>query len=144
MNAVPRSDATTAPRRRRVLWLSHFVPYPPKGGCFQRSYNLIKRVAAVHDVHLIAVKHKSGTHPEDEIREARTELLRHCKSVQILDISASTTAPKLAMRGLGSVLTWSPLTVTIYRSAELRAQIRALVMEEYEAQARQATPATVR
>ena len=130
MNALPRSDATTAPRRRRVLWLSHFVPYPPKGGCFQRSYNLIKRVAAVHDVHLIAVKHKSGTHPEDEIREARTELLRHCKSVQILDISASTTAPKLAMRGLGSVLTWSPLTVTIYRSAELRAQIRALVQRE--------------
>jgi len=30
------------------------------------------------------------------------------------------------------------------RFAELRAQIRALVMEEYEAQARQATPATVR
>ena len=119
-----------APQRRRVLWLSHFVPYPPKGGCFQRSYNLIKRVAAVHDVHLIAVKHKSGTHPEDEIREARTELLRHCKSVQILDISASTTASKLAMRGLGSVLTWSPLTVTIYRSAELRAQVRALVQRE--------------
>jgi glycosyltransferase involved in cell wall biosynthesis len=117
-------------KRRKILWLSHFVPYPPKGGCFQRSYNLIKRVAAVHDVHLIAVKHKGGTHPEDEIREARTELLRHCKSVQILDISASTTAPKLALRGLASVLTWSPLTVTIYRSAELRAQVRALVQRE--------------
>jgi polysaccharide biosynthesis protein PslH len=117
-------------KRRSILWLSHFVPYPPKGGCFQRSYNLIKRVAAVHDVHLIAVKHKSGTHPEDEIREARTELLRHCKSVQILDISASTTAVKLALRGLASVFTWSPLTVTIYRSAELRKQVRELVQRE--------------
>lgn len=117
-------------KRRSILWLSHFVPYPPKGGCFQRSYNLIKRVAAVHDVHLIAVKHKSGTHPEDEIREARTELLRHCKTVQILDISASTTAAKLALLGLASVFTWSPLTVTIYRSAELRKQVRALVQRE--------------
>lgn len=84
----------------------------------------------MHDVHLIAVKHKSGTHPDEEIREARTELLRHCKSVQILDISASTTAPKLALRGLASLLTWSPLTVTIYRLAELRAQVRALVQRE--------------
>jgi NitT/TauT family transport system ATP-binding protein len=31
-----------------------------------------------------------------------------------------------------------------YRFAELRAQIRALVMDEYEAQARQALPAAVR
>jgi len=116
--------------RRRILWLSHFVPYPPKGGCFQRSYNLIKRVAEVHDVHLIAVKHKSGTHPEDEIREAHAELARHCKSVEIFDISASTTATKLAMRGLGSVFTGSPLTVTIYRSAELRARVRAVLARE--------------
>ena len=116
--------------RLTILWISHFVPYPPKGGCFQRSYNLIKRIAAVHDVHLIAVKHKSGTHPEDEIREAHTELSRHCKSVQILDISASTTAPQLALRGMASVLSWSPLTATIYRSEELRKQVRALVQRE--------------
>jgi len=31
-----------------------------------------------------------------------------------------------------------------HRFAELRAQIRALVMEEYEAQAKQAAPAAVR
>lgn len=117
-------------KRLRILWLSHFVPYPPKGGCFQRSYNLIKRVGADHDVHLIAVKHKSGDHPEAEIREARTELLRHCKSVHILDISSTTTPAKLAVRALTSVLQAQPLTVTIYRSAQLRALVRKIVAEE--------------
>jgi polysaccharide biosynthesis protein PslH len=114
-------------KRLRILWLSHFVPYPPKGGCFQRSYNLIKRVAAEHDVHLIAVKHKSGAHPDEENREARQELLRDCKSVDIVDISASTSPARLALRGLGSMLTFSPLTVTIYRSAQLRAKVREVL-----------------
>jgi polysaccharide biosynthesis protein PslH len=116
-------------KRLRILWLSHFVPYPPKGGCFQRSYNLIKRVGADHDVHLVAVKHKSGDHPEDEIREARTELLRHCKSVQIVDISSTTTPAKLAVRALTSVLQAQPLSATIYRSAQLLASVRKIVAE---------------
>jgi hypothetical protein len=53
--------------RLRILWLSHFVPYPPKGGCFQRSYNLITRVGIQHDVHLVALRHKQATHPESEV-----------------------------------------------------------------------------
>ena len=125
MNAQIAEKPVTA--RRAILWLSHFVPYPPKGGCFQRSYNLIKRVAADHDVHLIAVKHKSGAHPDEENRTAREELLRDCKSVEILDISASTTPARLALRGLSSMLTMSPLTVTIYRNPELRARVRDLM-----------------
>ena len=89
------SHVGTSPRRLRLLWLSHFVPYPPKGGCFQRSYNLLKRVAETHDVHLVAVRHKTGTHPADETGQAPSELLRYCKSVHIVDISSNTSGANL-------------------------------------------------
>jgi polysaccharide biosynthesis protein PslH len=116
-------------RRLRILWLSHFVPFPPKGGCFQRSYNLITRVAAQHDVHLVAMKHKRGTHPEDETRLARTELLRHCATVDILDISDSTRTVNLALRGLKSLLTGSALTVEIFRSTPFRTKVRQVMRD---------------
>lgn len=117
-------------RRPSVLWLSHFVPFPPKGGCFQRSYNLIARVAANHDIHLVAMKHKRGTHPEEETRLAETELRRYCRSVHIIDISESTQSVKLVLRGLMSLLAGSALTVTIFDSKIFR-QTMQLVMREH-------------
>jgi hypothetical protein len=38
----------------RVLWASHFIPYPPKSGVHLRSYHLLRGVASRHDVVLIA------------------------------------------------------------------------------------------
>lgn len=115
--------------RLRILWLSHFVPFPPKGGCFQRSYNLIARVGARHDVHLVAMKPKAGTHPESETAHAREELLRHCKSVSIVDISAATRPAKMALRVAASVATAQPVTVTLFRSSETHARVQALMQE---------------
>lgn len=111
--------------RLRILWLSHILPYPPKGGTYQRSYNLIKRVAARHELHLIALKHKSGSDPVGETEEARHELLRYCKTVEVVDISSATSASALAFGALRSLVTGIPLTVRIYESAEFLARIRA-------------------
>ena len=36
----------------KILWLSHILPYPPKGGVMQRSYNLIKAIAKENEVYL--------------------------------------------------------------------------------------------
>jgi glycosyltransferase involved in cell wall biosynthesis len=113
-------------RRFRILWLSHFVPYPPKGGCFQRSYNLISRVGRDHDVHLIALRHKAATHPESQIAMAKEELLRHCRTVEIVDISSATTGSGLAGRALKSVATATPFNVSVYESGAMRDRIRSL------------------
>jgi glycosyltransferase involved in cell wall biosynthesis len=113
-------------KRLKVLFLSHFVPYPPKGGCFQRNYNLLTRIAAAHEVHLVAMRHKSSTHPEAETGQAKEELLRHCSAVDIIDIAGNTEPAgmaRLALEGLPRLL---PLNVSIYRSREMRQRLHAL------------------
>lgn len=40
---------------KQVLWISHFAPYPAKGGAFQRAYNMIKGVSNEFDIHLITL-----------------------------------------------------------------------------------------
>jgi glycosyltransferase involved in cell wall biosynthesis len=111
----------------RILWLSHFVPYPPKGGCFQRSYNLLARVGAAHEVHLVAMLPKRGTHPEAETATAREELAKCCASVDIVDISGATSGAGLVRAGLAAVASLAPLTVTIFESSEVRRLVQRLV-----------------
>lgn len=44
------------PRRRRILFLTPQLPYPPRQGTAIRNYNLIAQVAARHDVALLSFK----------------------------------------------------------------------------------------
>jgi glycosyltransferase involved in cell wall biosynthesis len=69
----------------KVLWLSHFVPYPPRGhGSLQRSHNLLKAVASRHEVHFLALC-PPGTLPSlDAVREAKRELSKVAASVDIV------------------------------------------------------------
>jgi glycosyltransferase involved in cell wall biosynthesis len=113
--------------RLRVLFLSGFVPYPPKGGCFQRNYNLIKRLGALNDVHLIALRHKGATHPREEMARSRDELLKHCLTVDVVDIADRTRRSRLMWQGVVGLLTGDPLSVALYRSDEVRQHIRRLI-----------------
>jgi glycosyltransferase involved in cell wall biosynthesis len=71
----------------RVLWVSHFIPYPPKSGMHLRSYHLLRGVAAKHDVDLIAFAQESWVrifYPslEEGLQHCAQELGRMCRSVR--------------------------------------------------------------
>ena len=113
----------------KVLWLSHFVPYPPKGGCFQRSYNLIKEVARKNEVYLIALRHKNkSNHPQSEVNIASEELEKFCRKVFILDIS-SFTGLHIFYLALKSIFTKNPLTVNLFKSKDLHTLIQQLIKD---------------
>jgi glycosyltransferase involved in cell wall biosynthesis len=111
----------------RVLWLSHFVPYPPKGGNTQRSYNLLAQLGARHEIHLLAMRPKPAASPEAATGIATPALGRHCASVEIIDHTGATRPAKLARLAATSVLTGQPMTVTLFRSAEARGRFRDLL-----------------
>lgn len=115
--------------RTKVLWISHFVPYPPKGGAFQRSYNLMRGVGAEHDVHLVALKHKTGSHPHEYDAMAAAELGKFCKSVDIIDGTSATRPAGLVARGL-KMLAGTPLTVGVSDVPQMRARLRELLARE--------------
>ncbi|TCS44115.1 glycosyltransferase family 4 protein [Reinekea marinisedimentorum] len=39
----------------KVLWLSHFSPFPPKGGAQQRAYNMLVQAASEHNIDFISL-----------------------------------------------------------------------------------------
>ena len=117
--AIHRGDKAMS-----LLWLSHFVPYPPKGGSYQRSYNLLKETARKNDVYLIALKHKTSTHPQAEIELAKKELGVFCKEVHIIDISSRISGASMYMLSLKSLLQGIPLSVSMYQFPEMSCCIK--------------------
>jgi hypothetical protein len=68
----------------KILWLSHLIPYPPKGGVLQRSYNLIRELAKYHELDLLAFNQRGligNLFPtvEQGIAEADVALGQICK-----------------------------------------------------------------
>jgi len=69
-----------------ILWLSHILPYPPKGGVMQRSYNLIKEVAKENEVYLFAFNQKAWLPTKEDIIKAKKAFERFCKKVEIFEL----------------------------------------------------------
>lgn len=69
-----------------ILWLSHLVPYPPKGGVLQRSFNLIKEVSKRHNLHVLAFNQKALLSSTESLQFAVKELSRVCKSIEAFPI----------------------------------------------------------
>ena len=65
----------------KLLWLSPFIPYPPRGGSFQRSFGLIRYISCKYETHLVALNMQGAT--RDQASEFATELRRFCAQVEI-------------------------------------------------------------
>lgn len=79
----------------RVLWVSHFLPYPPTGGVLQRGFGLISRLSRSCEVHLLTMhqprlfRQTGGKTPADKTA-AIGELRKLCASVETVDIPSET------------------------------------------------------
>lgn len=100
----------------KILWLSHLVPYPPKGGVLQRAYHLLRGVARRHTVHLLAFEQRAlmratlGS-PERGGEEAARELGEFCASITFLPIPCERRPYGKALLAARSAFTRAPYTV---------------------------------
>jgi len=115
----------------KILWLSHLVPYPPKGGVLQRSYNLIKEVSRYHDVTLIAFIQTSLMRAmfdsvEEGIEEAKVHLGGFCKRIEFVGIPCDSSILGKRALAFKSIFTVDPYTINWLKSDEMRAVIEKI------------------
>ena len=87
----------------RILWLSHLVPYPPKGGVQQRSYNLIRELSRHHQVDVVAF-HQAAHHADTAtLQHAIEHMNGFCRLRTVLPLPVDGgrwRKPLLALRAL--------------------------------------------
>jgi glycosyltransferase involved in cell wall biosynthesis len=86
----------------KLIWLSHFIPYPPRGGAHQRSFNLLREAARRFETTLVAINHEG--HPPDRLAAYASDLGRFCKHVLVWELP-------FAWRGAGW---WARLALNVF------------------------------
>ena len=118
----------------KVLWLSHLVPYPPKGGVLQRSYNLVRELARHHEVSLLAFVQgeplrASFGNLEDGLAAAKSALSEFCPHVTFVPIPCEQRVwgrHRLALRSLVSA---DPYTINWLKSEPYRQELARLLQD---------------
>lgn len=118
----------------KILWLSHFIPYPPKGGVLQRGYHLLKQTAKYHDVHLLAFNQKDLITPlfkdiETGVAEAKEHLQDLCNTVDFLPIPCDESSLKKKLLAFKSLFTKHPYTLNWLESSEFEQRLLKVLSE---------------
>jgi polysaccharide biosynthesis protein PslH len=102
-----------------VLWLSHLLPFPPKGGVAQRSYHLIKQTAQYNRVDLIAFNQKAILSKSTDIEIAKKEFLKYCNNVTVLEIPSELSPIGNYLLALKSLFTIDPYNLNWLKSKKM-------------------------
>ncbi len=111
----------------KVLWFSHFIPFPPRGGAPQRSFNLLRRVAQKHSVTVVAFNLLAE--PADRLAKYREEFQSLCESVQFWEVPVRWKGPEWWLRLAFSSFSDRPFSPTVFWSAKLQAELSRLLRD---------------
>lgn len=112
---------------RRLLWFSHFVPYPPSGGVLQRGFGLITGLARHFEIHLLAlnqprlVSQTAGKDP-DALNSLVKQLEPYCASITLAAIPAETQRNGQARAAARALLQGRSYTETWLQGRSIEAQ----------------------
>jgi len=104
----------------KLIWLSHFVPYPPKGGNLQRSYNLIRQASRSYQITLVALNFL-GESPE-RLRSHAEELEKYCERVEFWELPYPWRGARWQAAALASPLFRVPFSCRALYSPDLRSR----------------------
>ncbi|MEH6552353.1 MAG: glycosyltransferase family 4 protein [Pseudomonadales bacterium] len=118
----------------KILWLSHFVPYPPKGGMLSRSYNLLREVSKYHEIHLVSFVQEKPlltmfSSVEHGKNEAKKHLSQFCANIEFLPIECEKVAFGNYMLAFYSLFSTLPYTVNWLKSKKMKFLLKKLNIE---------------
>jgi len=113
----------------KILWLSHLIPYPPKGGVLQRSYHLVNELAKYHEVDLLAFNQHGLIGPLFDsvatgVREADAAMGKICRRHRFFEIPSEVRSGGKYALALQSLVT-APYNINWLRSTEYADAVRA-------------------
>jgi glycosyltransferase involved in cell wall biosynthesis len=70
----------------KILLITHLLPYPPRGGCSLRNFNLIRQASRKHDIHLLTFFQRAHLSESSDIELNAGEMRKYCSRVEVFEI----------------------------------------------------------
>jgi len=109
----------------KILFITTRLPYPTNEGHQIRTYNLLKRICQVHEVHYLSLQRK------DDDASAKQHLSSLCKSVTTFNIPSDYSKFRFLTDLTLGYITKTPFVVRKYSSKELQQTIKQKLNDEH-------------
>jgi glycosyltransferase involved in cell wall biosynthesis len=113
------------PHPMKLIWFSHIVPFPPRGGNLQRSFNLLREASRSYEIHLMALNLQGE--PLDRIRGYEAELRQYCEDVEICELPFPWGGPRWWAEAMCSPLFRAPFSCRALFSGAILARWKELL-----------------
>lgn len=114
-----------------LLWLSHLLPFPPKGGAAQRSYHLIKLASEHFNIDLVAFNQRKILKEKAEIDSAVLEFKKFCSDVHVFEIPSDTFHYGNSILAIRSLLSPLPYNIKWLDSPEVHSFMKNLSINKH-------------
>src|ERR1700730_2720201 len=111
----------------KLVWFSHFVPFPPRGGNLQRSFNLIRQMSKSYEITLVAFNFLGE--PPQQLRSYTEEMKHYCESVEIWELPSPWRGARWWAELLWSPLFGAPFSCRVLFSPENFARWKRILRE---------------
>ncbi|MEZ5583601.1 MAG: glycosyltransferase [Candidatus Competibacteraceae bacterium] len=100
----------------KILWLSHFLPFPPKGGLLQRGFHLIKELSKHTQIDLFAFNQPKLLNPliqdcSNPVVLVKEELSKYCRVLGVEHVPLSNLPIGATIIALKSLVSRYPYNV---------------------------------
>ncbi len=103
----------------KILFLSHFIPYPPPGGSSQRNYNLIRELSRNNTVDLLTFTQRLFHPTEDKLGTAISAMKQLCREVKAIKIPTDYSRFKWLLLLFFNLFSITPYSVWRFYSREM-------------------------
>jgi polysaccharide biosynthesis protein PslH len=117
-------------RGRKILWLSHLLPWPPKGGLQQRSYYLMREVSQYHQVEVVAFRQKAHQPSQELVSQAISAISKFANVRKVIELPEDVLPGGRNAMVLRSLLPSMPYTVRWGYSHEYGFEVQS-AMQDY-------------
>ena len=122
----------------KVLWLSHFAPFPPKGGAEQRSYNMLVELGKGVELTFVGLAHKSRVEAyfqdyETGLRKIKADFEKFCTRVELVPHGQFNRKLNRYVTAIKSILLMRPYDYVYLHSTSYQKQVdQALSEDNYD------------
>jgi sugar transferase (PEP-CTERM/EpsH1 system associated) len=114
----------------KILYVSHFVPYPPHGGAIQRNFNLIKEASRQHEVHLITFTQKTLKPNPSDLKNSIESLREFVRDIMVYPVPTDASRAKWYLLLLLNLFALTPYSVWRFRSRNFATAIKEKMRKE--------------
>lgn len=114
----------------KILWISHFLPWPVHGGSSQRNYNLMRELRKESTIYNIGFMQRPHHASEVEKYEAIERISELCGWLRAFDIPSDYDRLSWYFLLAANLTSYSPYSVWRFRSAAFEAELDSLLKRE--------------